>query len=128
MQWRCGCLQQDCGLLQTQAVSGADVRELLGLTHLLEIAFEDASGRVRDHVRVQWVGSCLLYTSRTVKRVKDSGKGGKGVGARLDHFTHDIDLDSTDAAECQTDVRGRDVYKRQVYYLNIPNYLKAFSF
>ena len=51
----------------------------------------------------------VTHTSRTVKRVKDSGKGGKGVGARLDHFTHDIDLDSTDAAECQTDVRGRVV-------------------
>ena len=54
---------------------------------------------------------------RQVKRVKDSGKGGKGVGARLDHFTHDIDLDSTDAAECQT-----DVYKRQGLFIFISTF------
>ena len=36
------------------------------------------------------------------------------LSARLDHFTHDIDLDSTDAAECQTvSYTHLDVYKRQ---------------
>ena len=42
----------------------------------------------------------VTHTSRTVKRVKDSGKGGKGVSARLDHFTHDIDLDREPAYRC----------------------------
>ena len=43
-------------------------------------------------------------STRTVKRMEDSREGRKGVSARLDHFTHHIDLDGTDAAQSQTDV------------------------
>ena len=62
----------------SQAISGADVREFLRFAHLLEIAFEDASGRVRDHVRVQRVSPerrfkrLVVFRERSFRHLIDS--------------------------------------------------------
>ena len=48
----------------------------------------------------------VTHTSCTIKCMEYSRKGRKRVSARLDNFTHYIDLNSTDAAQSQTDVRS----------------------